>query len=138
MRQVKTEKGCFSGHPALKDLAIIYNTLELPSPGPEDEIPDIFDTIVNKINDICKKKGETKDQLLSSPMFKFSYSPEQWQKLEDICHILNEEYSIRFKTLLKRLDLTLTSFKWSKSAKVNFSHLNLFQNVSFGFGNIWK
>ena len=118
MFQVNTEKGCFSGHPALEDLAIIYNILELPSPGSEDEIPDIFETIINKINHICKKRSTSKDELLSSPMFKFSYSPEQWQKLEVVCRILNEEYSVRFKTLLKRLDLTLTSFKWSKSAKV--------------------
>lgn len=114
---MNTDKGCFSGHPALRDLAIIYSTLGLPSPGSEDEIPDIFETIVHRINEISLKTGETVDSLLSDPILKFSLKPDEWQKFEEVSHVLNDEYTIRFKTLLKRLDLTLTSFKWGKNAK---------------------
>ena len=119
--QVNTEKGCFSGHPALRDLALIYSTLGLPSPGSEDEIPDIFDTIIHKINDMSKKNSIPVNDLLGDPILKLSLKPEEWQKLEEVSHVLNEEYTIRFKTLLKRSDLTLTSFKWGKNAKVGSS-----------------
>ena len=53
--------------------------------------------------------------LLSDPILKLSLKPEEWKKFEEVSHVLNEEYTIRFKTLLKRLDLTLSSFKWGKN-----------------------
>ena len=121
LSQVNTDKGCFSGHPALRDLALIYSTLGLPSPGSEDEIPDIFDTIIHKINEISKRTRIPVNDLLGDPILKLSLKPDEWQKLEEVSHVLNEEYTIRFKTLLKRLDLTLTSFKWGKNAKVGSS-----------------
>ena len=99
-------------------MAIIYSTLGLPSPGSEDEIPDIFDTIIHKINGISQISKIPVSILLGDPIVKFSLKPDEWQKLEEVSHRLNEEYTIRFKTLLKRLDLTLTSFKWGKNAKV--------------------
>ena len=113
--QINTDKGCFSGHPALQDLATIYSTLGLQSPGAEDEIPDIFETIIHKINEIANRNGETVNGLLSDPILKLSLKPEEWKKFEEVSHVLNEEYTIRFKTLLKRLDLTLSSFKWGKN-----------------------
>ena len=127
--QVNTDKGCFSGHPALRDLAIIYSTLGLQSPGSEDEIPDIFETIINKINEISKRNGETVNGLLCDPILKLSLKPEEWRKFEEVSHVLNEEYTIRFKTLLKRLDLTLTSFKWGKNAKVCIHLCMYFKSV---------
>ena len=61
------------------------------------------------------------NDLLGDPILKLSLKPEEWQKLEEVSHVLNEEYTIRYKTLLKRSDLTLTSFKWGKNAKVGSS-----------------
>ena len=112
---MNTDCGVFSGHPALRDLAVIYQTLDLPSPGPEDEIPDIFATVTHKLQEQAKKRGVSKDVMMSDPILKFSLSPAQWQKFDELSAVMNEEYTIRFKTLLKRLDLTLTSFKWGKN-----------------------
>ncbi len=44
-------------------------------------------------------------------------SVEQWKQLEEINHSLAEEYSVRREMLLKRLDVTIQSFKWSDRAK---------------------
>ena len=52
------------------------------------------------------------------PLVQTSLSPELLVQFEELCHAMNEEYTTRFSTLLKRLDLTITSFKWSKQAKV--------------------
>lgn len=113
-----TDRGAFSGHPALGDLAIIYRTLDLPNPGPEDQTPDVFDTIPYQIDSLCKRRGEDTNTTLSDPILKLSLSPASWNKLEAVCQLLNEQYSIRYKTLVKRLDLTLTSFTWAKEGKV--------------------
>ena len=147
--QVNTESGCFSGHPALRDLALIYSVLDLPTPGPEDGVEDVFATVLHRLQEVVRGGG--KETLLSEPMLRLGLTLEQWNKFEQVrschccpptihiilfleelilccsdslllqvCHIMNDEYSIRFKTLVKRVDLTLTSFKWGKNKVSNF------------------
>jgi len=119
--QVNTKTGCFSGHPALADLALIYHVLELPQPSASSTAQDIFDVAVKRILDIT-----TGPRALSAgePLLQTSLSPALCVQFEELCHTMNEEYTTRFSTLLKRLDLTITSFKWSKHAKDKCSEID--------------
>ena len=114
--QVSTESGCFAGHPALTDLAIIHKTLQIPQPTSPDPGP-IFTSITDKLDGLCAKRSLTAAHL-SEPVLKHSITPDRIEKVEELCGRLNMEYGIRFKMLLKRLDLTMTSFQWGKKGKV--------------------
>ena len=95
--------------------------MQLPKPGPEDDVPDIFESITYQLEKIMKAKKTAKDRFFSDPLVKYSISPEQWNKIDEVAHLMNEDYNMRFKTLLRRLELTITSFKWGKEAKVCLS-----------------
>lgn len=60
-----------------------------------------------KLKDIVAKVPA---ELLGKPLFFAELSPSQWQKLDKFHQDLNEEYTIRRKMLLKRLDVTIQSF----------------------------
>lgn len=119
--QVNTKTGCFSGHPALADLALIYHVLELPQPSSTSTAQDIFDVAIKRILDITTGSS---GRNAGEPLVQTSLSPELLVQFEELCHAMNEEYTTRFSTLLKRLDLTITSFKWSKQAKDKCSELD--------------
>ncbi|VDP69037.1 unnamed protein product [Schistosoma curassoni] len=44
-------------------------------------------------------------------------SDRQWSQIMRIAALLQQQYSSRQATLLKRLDVTVQSFKWSDKAK---------------------
>ncbi|KAA0187531.1 Protein FAM98A [Fasciolopsis buskii] len=46
-------------------------------------------------------------------------SDRQWSQVTRIAALLQQEYASRRATLLKRLDVTVQSFKWSDKAKVS-------------------
>jgi protein FAM98B len=46
-------------------------------------------------------------------------SENQWIQIQKINKILFEDYKIRRDLLLKRLDVTVQSFKWAERLKVN-------------------
>ena len=110
------DSGCFAGHPALTDLAVIHKSLQIPQPTSPDPGP-IFTSITDKLDDLCAKKSITATHL-SEPVLKYSITADRIEKVEELCGRLNLEYGIRFKMLLKRLDLTMTSFQWGKKGKV--------------------
>ena len=45
-------------------------------------------------------------------------SENQWNQIYKIHQILYDEYKIRRELLLKRLDVTIQSFKWADRLKV--------------------
>ncbi|KAH9499139.1 Protein fam98a [Bulinus truncatus] len=53
------------------------------------------------------------------PLLKVRMSDQQWAQILEINDYLSEEYRIRREMLLKRLDVTIQSFKWSEKAKSN-------------------
>ena len=52
-------------------------------------------------------------------MVKCQLGPVHWEKLEAINDALIAEYSTRRSMLLKRVDVTISSFNWSDKAKVD-------------------
>jgi len=55
---------------------------------------------------------------MSKPLLCTTLSEEQWQSVNFINSALNQEYVCRKTMVLKRLDVTIQSFKWSDKAKV--------------------
>ena len=57
------------------------------------------------------------------PLLKSRLSEKQWSQLLAINSVLADEYRVRREMLLKRLDVTIQSFKWSDKAKVSVEWL---------------
>ena len=55
---------------------------------------------------------------LSKPLLKARLSEKQWEAMEFINTALQQEYNVRRDMILKRLDVTIQSFKWSDRVKV--------------------
>lgn len=62
-------------------------------------------------------------------MLKARLSEKQWAQVLAINEVLSEEYRIRREMLLKRLDVTIQSFKWSDKAKVSSNSFLLLLRV---------
>lgn len=56
---------------------------------------------------------------MSKPLLKAKLSEKQWESVELINTALQQEYNIRRDMILKRLDVTIQSFKWSDKIKVS-------------------
>ncbi len=56
---------------------------------------------------------------VSKPILKARLSDKQWDNVKYINQALTQEYECRREMLLKRLDVTIQSFKWSDRAKVS-------------------
>ena len=81
---------------------------------------------------------------LSKPLLKARLSDKQWLFVENINNELAKEYELRRDVLLKRLDVTIQSFKWSDKAKVKSAILlwyctenYVFKMFSFAKDYIW-
>lgn len=53
------------------------------------------------------------------------------EKIEAINQSLINDYDVRRKMLLKRLDVTVQSFVWSDKAKVHFNFLSFYSSQSY-------
>ncbi|XP_039594197.1 protein FAM98A isoform X1 [Polypterus senegalus] len=60
---------------------------------------------------------------VGKPLMKKPLGPIHWEKVEAINQALVNEYEVRRKMLLKRLDVTVQSFGWSERAKVHTEKL---------------
>jgi hypothetical protein len=58
---------------------------------------------------------------LGNSLIKTNPSDNQWKQIEKINQILFDDYKTRRELLLKRLDVTIQSFKWADRLKVNSS-----------------
>ncbi|CAH8874937.1 unnamed protein product [Trichobilharzia szidati] len=55
-------------------------------------------------------------------------SDRQWSQISRIAALLQQQYASRQSTLLKRLDVTVQSFKWSDKAKSNLDNITAVYN----------
>ena len=55
---------------------------------------------------------------IGKPLLKTRLSDKQWEHILFVNNVLSDEYRVRREMLLKRLDVTIQSFKWSDKAKV--------------------
>ncbi|XP_041105918.1 protein FAM98A-like [Polyodon spathula] len=60
---------------------------------------------------------------VGKPLMKKPLGPVHWEKIEVINQALVNEYEVRRKMLLKRLDVTVQSFGWSERAKTRADQL---------------
>lgn len=65
----------------------------------------------NLSSPIISKVQEMSNILISPPLFNGKLNDKQWAALEKVNKDLQEEYEIRRKTLMKRLDVTIQSFQ---------------------------
>ncbi|CAM4646829.1 unnamed protein product [Leuciscus chuanchicus] len=61
---------------------------------------------------------------IGEPLLKKPLGPVHWEKIEAINQALVNEYEVRRKMLLKRLDVTVQSFGWSGRAKTHADKLS--------------
>lgn len=107
---------------ALKDIAI---TLNLGKPPENIAIDALFgkinsryeETLLN-VPDGLKRVGNS----LFVP--KNTLSDAQWMKIEQIQNTLDQEYNLRRKMLITRLDVTVQSFKWSENLRGKEKEIN--------------
>lgn len=90
--------------------------LALGFPKPPDNITSLqlFEKVNGKVREMHSKAPE---KLIGKPIFDGKLSQNQWEMLEEIQAELNDEYSLRRKMLLTRLDATVQSFTWSDRIK---------------------
>ncbi|KAK6182497.1 hypothetical protein SNE40_010175 [Patella caerulea] len=96
----------------LKALLIALNF-----PKPPDNITafQLFSKVEAKVKELTAQNPS----LFGEPLLKARLSDKQWQDVLEVNRILTEEYRIRREMLLKRVDVTIQSFKWSEKAKRN-------------------
>lgn len=107
---------------ALKDIAII---LSLGKP-PENISPEaLFNKITSKLDETLKGIKDA-DKRIGKPLFnpKKPLNDEQWHTVSKIQAALEEEYNLRRKMLMTRLDVTIQSFKWSDKIKGKEKDIN--------------
>jgi hypothetical protein len=107
---------------ALKDIAI---TLNLGKPPENISAEALFQKINSQYDETIKNipKGE---QRIGHPLFnpKNALTNDQWVKVEKIQAALEDEYNTRRKMLMTRLDVTISSFKWSDKLKGKEREIN--------------
>ncbi|XP_071080834.1 protein FAM98B-like [Haliotis cracherodii] len=75
----------------------------------------LFSKVESKVKELVAKHPS----LLGKPLLKARLSDKQWEQVLKVNMALCEEYKLRRDMLIKRLDVTIQSFKWSDKAKHN-------------------
>lgn len=86
---------------------------------PENIAPDALFAKINEKLDETLKAIPNADKRIGKPLFnpKSTLTDDQWHKIAEIQAALEEEYNLRRKMLMTRLDVTVQSFKWSDHLK---------------------
>lgn len=92
--------------------------IALGFPKPPDGLTSfqLFSKVEAKIKELMT---QVQAAHLSKPLLKARLSDKQWETVRFINQALEQEYECRREMLLKRLDVTIQSFKWSDKVKVS-------------------
>jgi hypothetical protein len=74
--------------------------------------------VYNKVNELLKSLSPN---YLGQSLLRINMSENQWNQIHKINQILYEDYKMRRELLLKRLDVTIQSFKWADRLKVKIN-----------------
>ncbi|KAF6737417.1 Protein FAM98A [Oryzias melastigma] len=109
-----------SGSPIFQELKGICMALGMSKPPANITMFQFFTGIEKKLKEALSRvpAGHVGEPLLHRPL-----GPVHLEKIEAINQTLVNEYEVRRKTLLKRLDVTVQSFGWSDRAKVRAEKL---------------
>ena len=85
----------------------------------------LFNKITSRLDDTMKAVPDA-EKRIGKPLFnpKKALNDEQWHKLSKIQSTLEDEYNLRRKMLMTRLDVTIQSFKWSDKIKGKEKDIN--------------
>ncbi|XP_043552691.1 protein FAM98A [Chiloscyllium plagiosum] len=97
------------------ELKSICITLGMSKPPDNITMFQFFSGIEKKLKESLSKVPRNH---VGKSLIKKALGPLHWEKLEAINQVLVNEYEIRRKMLLKRMDVTIQSFGWSDRAKV--------------------
>lgn len=107
--------------PTAADLKGMIIALKFAKPPPNITAKQLFDKVENKIKEIIKILPANS---LSKPLFTGKLSDKQWSVLANIQETMKKEYFLRREMLLKRLDVTVQSFKWGERLKNKEQQIN--------------
>ncbi|XP_071834331.1 protein FAM98A-like [Apostichopus japonicus] len=96
-----------------KYLRQICRALQLSKPPPNITAEMLFTKLESQARAAVSKSKHG----VGTPLLKSNLSEQQWAKLAKINERMRNEYTLRRKMLLKRLDVTVQSFRWSDRAK---------------------
>ncbi|XP_017284002.1 protein FAM98A [Kryptolebias marmoratus] len=109
-----------SGSPAFLELKGICMTLGMSKPPPNITMFQFFSGIEKKLKEATSRVPPNH---IGEPLLKKPLGPVHLEKIEAINQALVNEYEVRRKMLLKRLDVTVQSFGWSDRAKTHSEKL---------------
>ncbi|XP_037544019.1 protein FAM98A [Nematolebias whitei] len=109
-----------SGSPAFQELKGICMTLGMSKPPPNITMFQFFSGIEKKLKEATSRVPPNH---IGEPLMKKLLGPVHLEKIEAINQALVNEYDVRRKMLLKRLDVTVQSFGWSDRAKTQAEKL---------------
>lgn len=107
---------------ALKDIAI---TLNLGKPPENIAIDALFGKINSRFEETLQNVPDGLKRVGNSLFVpKNPLKDEQWMKIAQIQATLDQEYNLRRKMLITRLDVTVQSFKWSENIRGKEKEIN--------------
>ncbi|CAL8361934.1 unnamed protein product [Boreogadus saida] len=110
----KAAPDSWAGSPMFLELKGICVTLGMSKPPANITMFQFFSGIEKKLKEAAAKVPDTH---IGDPLMKKTLGPFHWDKVEALNQALVNEYEVRRKMLLKRLDVTVQSFGWSERAK---------------------
>ncbi|CAF1353320.1 unnamed protein product [Didymodactylos carnosus] len=97
-----------------RDLKALLIALGFPAPPPTITGGQICTKVEQKVTELLKSLPPN---YLGKPLLKVNLSEKQWSEVHKIHSLLYEDYKTRREVLLKRLDVTIQSFKWADRLK---------------------
>ena len=88
--------------------------LNFPKPPAQITPGQLFSKVALKLEGTARAAPA---ELLCKPLWSGELSADQWRRLEATLGELHHEYRLRREMLLKRLDVTVQSFRWSPRAQ---------------------
>ncbi|XP_037073659.1 protein FAM98A-like, partial [Pollicipes pollicipes] len=88
--------------------------LNFPKPPAQITPAQLFSKVEQKLGEVVRAAPPA---LVGTPLWSGELSQQQWRHLERIASELQHEYRLRREMLLKRLDVTVQSFRWSPRAQ---------------------
>ncbi|KAI5757932.1 unnamed protein product [Gulo gulo] len=106
-------EGAEEGAGMVQELVLTLRALGLPRPTPGTAASGLLWELHDKISELLPSLPPG----FLQPLLSFPLDAPRWEALESLCQRLGDQYCCRRCLLLKRLDLTTSSFHWSDRAE---------------------
>ncbi|XP_029449738.1 protein FAM98A [Rhinatrema bivittatum] len=110
------------GSEVFQELKGICISLGMSKPPATITMLQFFSGIEKKLKEVLSKVPPNH---VGKPLLSKQLGPSHWEKIEAINQAIANEYEVRRKMLVKRLDVTVQSFGWSDRAKSRSDKLGL-------------